>query len=107
MDVAQVREVGEIVIDEKIVGPVIHLSAAQRVAWIVQPDSRWNQLLVRAGGLAHPHPDPTMSLDYRKGSDTRLRGYEVLAGDIVAYAVTVVAHAVIHAAYLIAFAATL
>ncbi len=96
--IAQVGEVGQVVVHQLVVGLVVDIAGAEVEPGIVEADRRRDQGLVSGSRLPHPHPDPAMLLDHRVGLHPGGARDHVLAGDLDTGPGPVELEAVIHAA---------
>ncbi len=95
-------EVGEVVVDQLVVGLIVHMAGPQGPRRIVEAYGRRDQPFVGLLRIAHPDPDPAVLGHHRIGAHAGRGGDHLLAGNLGAAAGPVEPQAVVHAAQLVA-----
>ena len=101
----QVREVEQVVANQQVVHVVVDVAIQTAPVGVVNPLGIGNQAGVGLGRIAHPDPDPAVTLHHGIGSDLGLRRNAFLAWRFNALALVAKLQAVIRAAHAVAFAA--
>ena len=104
MDKGEMREVGQVVDDQPVVGRVVHVAGLAAPGRIAQVGNVDDARRVGPGHLAHPDPYQVVAFDHRIAAHAQLGGDGVLPRNLHTAPAGVELEAVIHAAHAIAFA---